>query len=190
MGFTVVHEGGMTDLDFEPYVRLLDQRGADLADLPRVPEPRARDRWLPVWDRREDAEAFAAELRKQTKDKCWRVLELDADEPTSRGPLGPLTVYVSRHHNGWAMGLHPHSQTFIQRRFQKARVLDLVLLRSKTFFAAERLDDDRGGDAADLIDQAVRLLTGLTDRQLAEFGGYRVYDPAGRGILSHARLVG
>ena len=59
MGFTVTHQGGTKDVEFEAYARLLRQKGVDLAKLNRVPEPGTGRRWLYVWNVEADAQAFA-----------------------------------------------------------------------------------------------------------------------------------
>jgi hypothetical protein len=68
MGFTVAHQSGTKDGEFEAFARLLRQKRVDLAKLNRVPEPGTGRRWLYVWNVEADARAFADELRKRTRD--------------------------------------------------------------------------------------------------------------------------
>jgi hypothetical protein len=86
MAFTVTHQGGTKDVDFSPYLRLLRRRGVDLTKLKRTPEPGSNHRWLYVWDRKADAEAFADELRERTEDGAWEVTKISV--LPSEGPLG------------------------------------------------------------------------------------------------------
>jgi hypothetical protein len=66
MGFTVTHQAGTKDVEFDAYGRLLQQKGVDLAKLNRVPEPGTSRRWLYVWNVEADAQVFADELKKRT----------------------------------------------------------------------------------------------------------------------------
>src|SRR5437016_878439 len=75
MGFTVAHQGGTKDVEFDAYPRLLRQKGMDLAKLNRVPEPGTGRRWLYVWNVEADARAFADELKKRTRDNAWEVVQ-------------------------------------------------------------------------------------------------------------------
>jgi len=86
MGFTVTYPGGTKDFEFQTYARLLRQSGIDLGNLPRVPEPNTKRKWLYVWPDREPAEAFRARLAEETGDPAWVVEEVTA--PPTDGPLG------------------------------------------------------------------------------------------------------
>lgn len=108
MPFTVTHQGGTKDVEFEAYARLLRQKGMDLAKLNRVPEPETSRRWLYVWNVEADAQAFADELKKRTRDNAWEVVQVNA--PPSEGPLGPVEIQVGRQNNGWTFALHPFSR--------------------------------------------------------------------------------
>src|SRR5262245_17541677 len=130
MGFTVVHRGGMKDVEFEPYALLLHRRGVDLAKLPRVPEPGTGRRWLPVWDSKADARAFADELRKRTRDRAWEIAEVNGRP--SEGPLGPVEIEVARKIDGWAFGLHPLSELTIQKVFPGSCRLAGVVIQTET----------------------------------------------------------
>src|SRR5437773_1289787 len=77
MGFTVHRPGGTKDSEFEAYARLLLQQGKDLGKLPRVPEPGTQNRWLYVWQTREQAKDFAQELRRRTRDDAWEVVQVE-----------------------------------------------------------------------------------------------------------------
>jgi len=51
MGFAVTRRGGTKDIEVEGYVRLLRQKGIDLSNLLRIPEPGTGRRWLHVRSR-------------------------------------------------------------------------------------------------------------------------------------------
>src|SRR5438552_15727012 len=108
MGFTVTHQGGAKDAEFQAYARLLRQRGADLGKLPRVPEPGTNRRWLYVWNTRAEAQAFAEELRERTGDPAWQVAEVNG--PASEGPLSRLLIQLARQADGLTFALHPPSR--------------------------------------------------------------------------------
>lgn len=186
MGFTVAHHGGTKDLEFEAYVRLLEKHGVDVANLQRVPEPGTQNRWLYVWEYRQDAEAFAAELRKSTHDRGWYVRELDREDIVSKGPLGPITIYAGQQSDGWAFDLHPQSRAMIERRFPGSCRIGSV------FIGAQPNGDLEGfsPEASNLLDHVALMLTGLSAEQLKEFGGYRVYDPVRHQTLRESKRVG
>jgi hypothetical protein len=178
MGFTVTHQGGTKDVEFEAYARLLRQKGVDLARLKRVPEPGTNRRWLYVWNAEVDAQAFADELKKRTRDNAWEVVPVDA--PPSEGPLGPVEIQVGRQNDGWTFTLHPFSRQMLQEVFPNSRRAPRVFIATDTRgeFQATM------GDLADLAEQVAIILTGVRIDQLREkFGGYRVYDPAARKEL-------
>src|SRR4051812_332626 len=108
MVFTVIHEGGMKDVDVGEYARLLLQRGQDLANLRRIPEPGSDRRWVPAWDEEQEARAFAEELRERTRDEAWLVVPSEAQPGV--GPLGPVEISAGRHGDAWTFALHPLSQ--------------------------------------------------------------------------------
>src|SRR4051812_48679351 len=87
MPFAVTHSGGMTDTQFPWYARALRGEGQELGKLPRVLEPGGRH-WLRAWESRQEAEALARRLKKDTLDRGWQVIEVSA--PASEGPLGPV----------------------------------------------------------------------------------------------------
>ena len=173
MGFTVTRQGGTKDVEFEAYARLLRQKGVDLAKLNRVPEPGTGRRWLYVWNVEADAQAFADELKKRTRDNAWEVVQVNA--PPSEGPLGPVEIQVGRQSNGWTFALHPFSRQMLQEVFPNSCRVPSV------FIAADSRQPllPTMGDLADLSEQVAIILTGVSIDQLTDkFGGYRVYDPA------------
>jgi hypothetical protein len=184
MGFTVARQGGTKDIEFEEYARLLRQKGIDLAKLRRTPEPSTGRRWLYVWENEADARAFADELKKRTKDAAWDVVPVKMKP--SEGPLGPVEITVGQQSDGWTFALHPLSRQMIQNVFPGCCRTSSVFIRTET-----RQDfQTTQGDLADLAEQVVIILTGLTLEKIKEtFGGYRVYDPvAKRELVAPARI--
>jgi hypothetical protein len=169
MGFTVYHEGGTKDAEFEAYARLLRQRGADLGKLPRVPEPATNRRWLYVWNTREEAEAFARELKKRTGDRAWSVLELNA--PISEGPLGPILIQLTRRGDGLSFTLHPLSLALIRSAFPQVGPTTRTFIDTELWYDFLRTR----GDLAELTRQIAPGLTGLQLEQLERLG-YAVVD--------------
>ena len=173
MGFTVTHQGGTKDVEFEAYARLLRQKGVDLAKLNRVPEPGTSRRWLHAWNIEADAQAFADELKKRTRDNAWEVVPVDS--PPSEGPLGPVEIQVGRQSNGWTFALHPFSRQMLQEVFPDSCRIPSV------FIATDARQDFQATleNLTDLADQVAIILTGVSiDQLMDKFGGYRVYEPA------------
>src|SRR2546430_1147553 len=112
MLFTVAHaDAGIKRHEFEAYVRLLEERGIDWSNAPRLPEPGAGHRWLYVWADRRDADRFCEELKAETRDNRWYVQDLPAGTEASRGPLARVVILMRRHSLGADFSLHPHSKT-------------------------------------------------------------------------------
>lgn len=178
MGFTVAHVGGTKDVEFEAYARLLRQKGIDLANLQRVPEPGTNRRWLYVWSLQADAQAFADELKKRTRDDDWQVLPVDA--APSEGPLGPVEIQVARQSNGWTFALHPFSRQMLQKIFPHSCRIPSVFIASDNRHDLPLTLES----LAHLTEQVAVLLTGVSVDQLTRtFGGYRVYDPVAKEEL-------
>ena len=70
MGFTVVRASGMSDYQFQDYVRIDRYHGIDVGKCSRTHDARMGKRWLPVWADRDKAETFAADLRQETSDQA------------------------------------------------------------------------------------------------------------------------
>ncbi|MGH7224035.1 MAG: hypothetical protein ACRELF_12460, partial [Gemmataceae bacterium] len=168
--FTVAMPGGTKDLEYEAYVRLLNDWGIDVTDVPRVLEKGMPFRWLYAWKKREDAERFARELRVQTRDKRWRVHEFSTNH-LPQGPLGPVEINVGCQRDGCTYVLHPNSVELIQKKFPQACLVTSVFLGHDTRMNFER---DR---PESIWDHVAMILTGLNEEQLNELGGYRIYDP-------------
>jgi hypothetical protein len=170
MGFTVNHPGGTRDAEFQTYARLLRQRGVDLGKLPRVRDPITNRRWLYVWNTPEEARAFAEELKDQTGDPAWQVVEVNGSP--SEGPLGPLVIQLVRQSDGLTFALHPLSRATIRSAFPQAV--------SATTYATIDLPTwadfktTRGG-LGDLVRELAPSLTGLSAAEL-DAVGYSVVD--------------
>ena len=179
MAFTVNRNDGMPkDAEFEAYARLLRQRGVDLGKLPRAPEPLTGRRWLYVWNSREEAQAFANELKKRTQDDAWEVVPVDA--PPSEGPLGPIVIQVGRRANGLVMGLHPLSRSMIQSAFPEARGLTMTI--SIKFESLQDFQEKYGG-IGDLAREVVPTLTGLKLPDLERLGYSLIEDDTDRTLV-------
>jgi hypothetical protein len=171
MGFTVTRPGGTKDAEFEAYARLLRQRGKDLGNLPRVPDPEDPKRhWVYVWDTLEEAQRFADELKEQTGENGWRV------EPTgvapSNGPFGPLLIQLARRSDGLILGLHPLSLAMIREAFP-----DKPPGATDVFINRQTWNDflQNQGNLSDLIREILPSLTGLSVDRLTDLG-YAVID--------------
>jgi hypothetical protein len=181
MPYIVTHDGGTKESEFEAYVRLLEKWGIDRANAPRTLEPGTWHRWIHVWENDREAERFSRELGEATGDDGWRVDELD-EELVSEGALGPVEIYIGRQSDGCAYGLHPNSRVLIKRRFPHARPLESVFIRTE-----DRPDAEDGQSA--VWPQVALLLTGLSEQELQELGGYRLYDPVEQKSLREPVLV-
>src|SRR5438132_8269317 len=158
MGFTVTRPVGTNDAEFEAYVRLLRQKGKDLGNLPRVPDPEnPRRRWVYVWNTQEEAEQFADELKDQTGDNGWRV-EPTATPP-SNGPFGPVLIQLARRSDGSVLALHLLSLAMIREAFPNATpgaikaIIDTQI--GNDFLKTQ-------GSLSHLVEGVLPSLTGLT----------------------------
>lgn len=179
MGYTVNRsDGGTRDAEFEAYARLLRQQGVDLGKLPRAPEPGTGRRWLYVWDARDNAQAFADELKKRTRDDAWAVVEVAA--PPSEGPMGPIIVQVGRRSTGLVLGLHPLSRALIRSAFPvvKGTVATIAI----NFETLQEFQSTYGSIDA-LARELVPTLTGLKLAQLEELGYALIEDDTDRTLV-------
>jgi hypothetical protein len=170
MSFTVMRPGGTKDAEFQAYARLLRQTGKDLGKLLRVPEPGTGRRWLYAWAARDEAQAFADELKKRTGNGEWVVVEVAS--PPSEGPLGPLVIQMKRQVEGLTFGLHILSQALIRSAFPGAvSSATYATIDTPTWYDIKK----RKGGLADLVREIAPLLTGLNREQL-NILGYSVVD--------------
>jgi len=183
MPFTVTHaDAGMKRHDFDAYLRLLEQRGIDWSNTPRVAEPGSSNRWLHVWTDRHAAEQFREELQAETGDDRWYVRELPADTETNPGPLAHVLILMRRTSLGADFSLHPHSKTLIRRRFPQSRPVSSISIEWRT-----RSDFER--DQGPIWDHIAVVLTGLSLEQLATLEGYEVYDLKGERTIYDSQMA-
>jgi hypothetical protein len=179
--YTVTKRGGAKDLEFEAYIRLLEEKGIDIIDMPRVLESGTPNRWVYVWESKDEAREFAEDLRKRTKDRNWIVHEFDTEKPKlGKGPLGPLEVMVSRHSDGFSFALHPFSEELVKRKYPQANTVPSIFIRWDT-----RTDFEQQYPGT-LMDHVAMILTGLQLEEIEEFAGYRVYDPVSKKVFKEA----
>jgi hypothetical protein len=182
MPFTVGLPGGTRDCEFEAYVRLLEQRGINVANTPRVVDPVTGKRWLYAWENEADAQAFAAALRQETENDAWQVYPLPNVEPTS-GPLGPIEIRVAQRSDGCTYSLSPTSRKLILKRFPRANLAPNVFISTPARFDLERTHGPIWG-------QVALILTGLSEEQIQQLGGYRVLDPVAERVFRKAPPLG
>jgi hypothetical protein len=167
--FTVMKPGGTRNHEFEVYKGLLEEIGIDLSDVPRVQESGTEKRWLYVWSDQTAAQRFARELGVRTRDHSWEVHELKVPR-IQTGPLAPLEVIAQPVADGTAYRLASTSQERIMRRFPNAHLVGEVFFSTRTQQDYER---ERGP----VWDRVIVALSGLSEAQVNELGGYRVYQP-------------
>ena len=169
MSFTVaLAAAGNNRREFEAYVRLLEKRGIDWTNAPRVPEPGTKNRWLYVWPNREAAEAFCQELRSETRNDRWHVREVADGAEGTAGSLARVVILMRERSLGADFSLHPHSRALIRRRFPDAHMVSNVSIE---WGRHRELDEHEP-----LWDHVALVLTGLSMEELETLEGYQVYD--------------
>lgn len=180
MPYTVAYsEAGIKRKEFDAYVRLLEKRGIDWTRAPRTPEPGTPNRWLYVWENREDADAFCAELQGETRDQKWYVRNLPDLLEASSGTLTPVIVLMRRNSLGAEFSLHPHSRALVRRRFPTARMVNSVSIETETL-------DDFQQQHGPIWEHVAQVLSGLDAASLTEVGGFRIVDSASDQIVFEA----
>ena len=181
MAFTVTSYDGLTkDAEFEAYARLLRQKGVDLGNLPRAPEPNTNRRWLYVWESQAEAQAFAKELTRRLGGNPWRVVEVAAPPSNSQGPMGPIIVQVGRRANGLVFGLHLLSRATIRSAYPDAKApADTISINFETFqdFLTTH------GSIQELAREVVPALTGLTLQELETLGYALIEEDTDRTLV-------
>ena len=178
MAFTVGMPGGTRDYEFEAYIRLLEKRGVNVADTPRVVDPVTGKRWLYAWKNEADAQQFAADLRAQTEDANWEVYPLP-DVEVANGPLGPIDILISRRSDGCTYSLSPTSRKLILKSYPKSNLAPNVFISTMT-------QSDFENTHGPIWDQVAIILTGRSEPQIKHLGGYRVIDPAAKRVFRDA----
>lgn len=177
MAYTVARKGGASHHQFETYDRLLRQQGVDIARMPRAPDPESPERWLYVWDRDDEAQAFAQELRKRSGDENWQVLEVNGE--TSEGPLGPILIQVDRQSNGWVFAIHPLSRVMLRSFYPDAKGPPTVFIGSGQQYHLSATQ----ADFSDQIERIAAMLTDLTWEQILQLGCRVVDVESGEELL-------
>ncbi len=170
MAFTVARKGGSKDVDFTSYARLLRRRKIDLSHISRTPEPGTPHRWLYVWDARAEAEKFAEQLRKETRDAAWYVHEVTG--PVAFGPLGMIEIELGVSGENLIFGLCPYSEWILERLYPGSCPADDVAIRVKSNEAMQHFLSNM----PELAERVFWILTGLGREVLREMG-YCVLDP-------------
>jgi hypothetical protein len=182
MGFTVVHSGETHNGAYRDYLQLLTrvllQRGANLADVPRVRLPVNGDHWLYLWESEADARAFLEQLRVDTEDPAWAVLPVSA--APSSGPLRPIEVHVSDRVDGWTFALAPWARKALQDRFVGAGNVLTVSVRAELYADWS----EAVAHLSKLAPQVLPILAGLGLEELRPFGSYVVLDPVEDRVLT------
>jgi hypothetical protein len=178
MMFTVSMPGGPADFELEGYVRCLEKVGVNIANTPRVVDPVTGKWWLATWSREVDARQFAADVRQETENDNWKVYAVPDGKP-STGPLGPIEILVSCRSDGCGYGLSPLSQNLILKRFPQA-------ILAPTVFIATWIPSEMEKTQRPIWEQVARILTGLSEDQLNQLGGYRVIDYRSKRVLQEA----
>jgi hypothetical protein len=175
--FAVAKPGVMTEREFEDYEGLLGKHGIDVNDAWRVHEPEAQDRWLCAWGHRDDAERFADALRNLTGERSWKVQPLREEDCVTKGPIGPVTIYVNPQSEGCTFQLRLNGRNRIRKKFP------LVEPWKKPIFIGYQAWDDFERNDWSVLLQVTRLLTGLSEDQVDQLGGVRFYDPSAERTL-------
>jgi hypothetical protein len=172
MSYTVAHsDAAIKRHEFDAYVRLLEERGIDWTNAPRVAAPGASNRWLYVWNDRPQAEEFCAELKKETRDDNWLVRELSPPLQTSTGSLIPVVIFRRLHSLGAEFTLDPFSRMLVKRRFPGYPPVTTITLESSALHEMEQ-------QHSPMFEHLAVVITNRTAKQLAQLGGYRIVDPA------------
>lgn len=171
--YTVTKDAGTKDAEFKAYVQLLSDGGIDVAQAPRVAEPRTNRRWLYAWHDPEQAERFAEVLRIRTGDRSWYVYEFDKDEGLI-GPVTPLDIYTVRENDGTVYYLDPPSRERIVRHAQHANLNASLFISDQTYHGLVQQYGEENW-----WHQVCKILTGLPDEQVKRLGGYRLFKPDG-----------
>jgi hypothetical protein len=183
--FTVTKTDGLHLEEFAAYVRLLRQWQIDITDMPRVLDRGALKRWLYAWDYEADAERFAQELnndlRKQIRPRPspWRVCAVEQDRP-DRGPLGPLEIGGGIDSGGRTYRLTPIAEWVLELMAPQVQRVDSVSIGN---------DSNQPFDPQYqqvIWDKVAFLLTGLTEEQWHNLGGYRIVEPGSGEVWREA----
>ncbi len=129
--FTVTKPGGTADYEFAAYTKLLEDAGLDLSNVSRTAEPETKRRWLFTWKKKEQADSFAGELKRRTRDNSWYVYAFEA-EADEKGPVAPIDIYATRDLEGMSFALSPVSRERIIIAFPHTKLYPSLFLSTAT----------------------------------------------------------
>jgi hypothetical protein len=165
--YTVGMPVGTKDREFEAYTRLLAEMGIDLSNSPRVPEPGTDRRWLYAWNKKSEAERFAAELRRRTRNADWFVHKFEVPS-VERGPVAPLEITTAPEGDGYTYYLTPESQERVVAAYPGTKLpLDVKV-------GIDKQQDLLRGIGDDWWMELSRVLTGRNEDEIDSLGGVRV----------------
>jgi hypothetical protein len=179
MRFAVTHNGEMSDNQLRWYGKVLRWHGVDIGKMPRTPEPGTGRVWLYVWNTREEAQAFAKDLQKDSRDPGWKVIEVHT--PVSEGPLGPILIQIVRRPDEWTFGVDNLSIVTIRSAFPKAvNSATFTIIDAETWSTYQQLK----GGLDSLVREIAPNLTGLDLEELQAIGYSVVDDDSEQTLLT------
>jgi hypothetical protein len=185
MGYTVVHEGEAAAKAYWYYDfmlhRLLLKLGVPLDRVPRTRDLDHADHWLYVWEKEEDARAFAEEMKTELEDPQWHVREVKG--PLSVGPLRPILITAGQQRDGITFGLNTFTEHMLQTRFPGSCQNESVSVTIPYDWWGKADWQTSQEGLRKLARQVLPILTGLGDEQLQGFGGFQVVDPVRHLVL-------
>ena len=170
MAYTVFFPGGNNDSEFQAYVRLLRQNGVDIGNAPRIPDPETQNKWLYVWNSKEEAESFRNDLAEITGKQDWLVHETNAQP--SDGPLGPIILLLTRSAAEFIFSMHALSRAMIKSAFPHAKPTATSI---SVGFETWHDFKSSHGNVIGLIEEIGPTLTGLDGDQIGTIG-LQVFD--------------
>jgi hypothetical protein len=165
--YTVSMPVGTKNREFEAYTRLLAEVGIDLSNSPRVPEPGTERRWLYAWKKKSEAERFAAELRRRTRNADWFVHEFEVASE-ERGPVAPLEIATVPEEDGYTYYLTPESRERVVAAYPGTKLPPSVKVGIDK---QQNLPWNQGGN---WWMEVSHILTGRNDDEIDSLGGVRV----------------
>jgi len=165
--YTVSIPVGTKDREFEAYTRLLAEVGIDLSNSLRVSEPGTDRRWLYAWKKKSEAEAFAAELRRRTRNANWFVHEFEVTSE-DRGPVAPLEIATVPEDDGYTYYLTPESRERVIAAYPGTK------LPLSINVGIDKQQDLLRKQGDDWWMQISRNLTQRNDDEIDALGGVRV----------------
>jgi hypothetical protein len=120
-------------------------------------------------------------LREESEDDNWRVYALPDVEP-GRGPLGPIDIRFVQRSTGCGYSLSPLSRVLILKRFPQTHLVQSVLLSGAVGPEFEQTQSR-------FWEYIAQILTGLSEQQIEQLGGYRIFDYRAKRFVRETPLV-